>query len=62
MDDIVVLLAFAGLLLLGAPLVLFGILLMEISRNIWGSSRKMGSRSAPQQEVEAESHPMLLIR
>jgi len=60
MDDIFVFLAFAGLLFLGVPLVLFGILLTEVSRGIFGSSRKMGSSSAPQEE--AERHPMLLIR
>ena len=62
MDDILVFLAFAGLLILGVPLVLFGILLMEVSRGILGSSRKMGSRITAQEKMEAERHPMILIR
>ena len=62
MDDILVFLAFAGLLFLGVPLVLFGILLMEVSRGILGSSPKMGSRSTAQEKMEAERHPMILIR
>jgi hypothetical protein len=53
MDELFVFLAFTVLLLLGTPFVLFVILLTEVGRSILGSGRKTGSRSAPQEEVEA---------